>query len=197
MSPASARIATALLDLADEETRATGGRRVVLHAQVYARELYEQAGYRPRGHVFREAGIDHIAMEKRLQRRIGRRDSRGFADARSFDTHGCCCLLAVEGVVAAASARATRRSFVVSARQIACINCNVAPSVAARADETKGMAGVAQPLPRSTRLQSRRGKVCGVADFKSARRRLRACGATAKRCTAMVPHLEAAEENRS
>jgi predicted GNAT family N-acyltransferase len=59
-------IATALLDLADEETRAAGGRRVVLHAQVYARELYEQAGYRPRGRVFREAGIDHIAMEKRL-----------------------------------------------------------------------------------------------------------------------------------
>ncbi len=59
-------IATALLDLADEETRAAGGRRVVLHAQVYARELYEQAGYRPRGRMFREAGIDHIAMEKRL-----------------------------------------------------------------------------------------------------------------------------------
>jgi predicted GNAT family N-acyltransferase len=59
-------IATALLDLADEETRMAGGRRIVLHAQVYARDLYEQAGYRTRGRAFREAGIEHIAMEKRL-----------------------------------------------------------------------------------------------------------------------------------
>ena len=59
-------IATALLALADEETRAGGGRRLVLHAQTYARRLYEQAGYRPRGRVFIEAGIEHIAMEKLL-----------------------------------------------------------------------------------------------------------------------------------
>jgi predicted GNAT family N-acyltransferase len=59
-------IATALLEMADEETRAAGGRRIVLHAQIYARELYEQAGYRPRGRVFTEAGIDHVAMEKLL-----------------------------------------------------------------------------------------------------------------------------------
>jgi predicted GNAT family N-acyltransferase len=59
-------IATALLEAADEETRAAGGRRLVLHAQTYAQELYENAGYRPRGRVFREAGIEHIAMEKHL-----------------------------------------------------------------------------------------------------------------------------------
>lgn len=66
---ASARrqgIATALLELADAETLAAGGRRLVLHAQTYARRLYEQAGYRPRGRVFWEAGIEHIAMEKQL-----------------------------------------------------------------------------------------------------------------------------------
>src|SRR5689334_14129200 len=66
---ASARrngIATALLEMADAETRAAGGRRLVLHAQTYAQELYEQAGYRTRGRVFREAGIEHIAMEKHL-----------------------------------------------------------------------------------------------------------------------------------
>jgi predicted GNAT family N-acyltransferase len=66
---ASARrngIATALLEMADAETRAAGGRRLVLHAQTYAKELYEQAGYRTRGRVFREAGIEHIAMEKHL-----------------------------------------------------------------------------------------------------------------------------------
>ncbi len=59
-------IATAMLRAADGETRAAGGRRLVLHAQTYARPLYEQAGYLPRGHVFREAGIEHIAMEKEL-----------------------------------------------------------------------------------------------------------------------------------
>jgi predicted GNAT family N-acyltransferase len=66
---ASARrrgIATALLGAADAETRAAGGRRLVLHAQTYARALYETAGYRPRGRVFTEAGIEHIAMEKQL-----------------------------------------------------------------------------------------------------------------------------------
>jgi predicted GNAT family N-acyltransferase len=66
---ASARrrgIATALLEAADIETRAAGGRRLVLHAQTYARELYDRAGYRPRGRVFTEAGIEHIAMEKHL-----------------------------------------------------------------------------------------------------------------------------------
>lgn len=59
-------IATALLRLADEETRSGGARRLVLHAQTYARELYESAGYEPRGRVFMEAGIEHIAMEKIL-----------------------------------------------------------------------------------------------------------------------------------
>jgi ElaA protein len=66
---ASARrrgIATALLAAADTETRAAGGRRLVLHAQTYARKLYEGVGYRPRGRVFVEAGIEHIAMEKQL-----------------------------------------------------------------------------------------------------------------------------------
>jgi predicted GNAT family N-acyltransferase len=60
------RIATAMLAAADEESRAGGARRIVLHAQTYARELYERAGYRPRGRVFWEAGIEHIAMEKLL-----------------------------------------------------------------------------------------------------------------------------------
>jgi predicted GNAT family N-acyltransferase len=59
-------IATALLEAAEVETRAAGGTRMVLHAQTYARELYEIAGYRPRGRVFVEAGIEHIAMEKTL-----------------------------------------------------------------------------------------------------------------------------------
>ena len=59
-------IASALLALADEETRAGGARRLVLHAQTYARSLYEAAGYEPRGRIFMEAGIEHLAMEKHL-----------------------------------------------------------------------------------------------------------------------------------
>ena len=61
------RIATSLLELADIEARAGGARRVVLHAQTYARSLYEAAGYEPRGRTFMEAGIEHIAMEKHLR----------------------------------------------------------------------------------------------------------------------------------
>jgi predicted GNAT family N-acyltransferase len=66
---ASARrrgIATALLELAEAEARAAGIRRLVLHAQTYARELYEHAGYQARGQLFVEAGIEHVAMEKPL-----------------------------------------------------------------------------------------------------------------------------------
>jgi predicted GNAT family N-acyltransferase len=59
-------IAKALLEAADVETRSAGGRRLVLHAQTYARALYDAAGYVPHGRVFIEAGIEHIAMEKRL-----------------------------------------------------------------------------------------------------------------------------------
>ena len=59
-------IATALLEAAERETRLAAGRRLVLHAQTYAQQLYENAGYRTRGSVFKEAGIEHIAMEKTL-----------------------------------------------------------------------------------------------------------------------------------
>ena len=57
-------IATALLALADEEAQTLGAKRLVLHAQTYAIQLYENAGYRPRGRAFVEAGIEHVAMEK-------------------------------------------------------------------------------------------------------------------------------------
>ena len=59
-------VATALLEAADAETLAAGGRRIVLHAQTYARKLYESSGYGARGRKFWEAGIEHIAMEKNL-----------------------------------------------------------------------------------------------------------------------------------
>jgi predicted GNAT family N-acyltransferase len=59
-------IATALLEAAESEATAGGARRLVLHAQTYARALYEHSGYRARGGLFREAGIEHVAMEKDL-----------------------------------------------------------------------------------------------------------------------------------
>ncbi len=59
-------IATAMLRAADRETIGAGGKRLVLHAQTYAQELYERAGYRTRGRRFTEAKIEHIAMEKTL-----------------------------------------------------------------------------------------------------------------------------------
>lgn len=61
-----AGIATALLHEADREAAAAHARRIVLHAQTYARELYAADGYEERGRVFVEAGIEHVAMEKRL-----------------------------------------------------------------------------------------------------------------------------------
>ena len=59
-------IATALLRAADEQTLAGGANRLVLHAQTYARSLYDQAGYVARGKEFVEANIEHVAMEKLL-----------------------------------------------------------------------------------------------------------------------------------
>jgi predicted GNAT family N-acyltransferase len=60
------RIASRLLDLAEGAARAQGGKRMVLHAQTYAIALYESHGYRRRGPLFWEAGIEHVAMEKAL-----------------------------------------------------------------------------------------------------------------------------------
>ena len=59
-------LASRLLDVADAEARAGGARRLVLHAQTYARDLYVTHGYRPRGPTFVEAGIEHVAMEKQV-----------------------------------------------------------------------------------------------------------------------------------
>lgn len=59
-------IGGALLDAAERESRAAGVRRMILHAQTYALGLYRAHGFSTRGGRFREAGIEHVAMEKRL-----------------------------------------------------------------------------------------------------------------------------------
>ncbi len=68
VDPAARRegIASMLLAEADSEALAAGARRMVLHAQTYARSLYLASGYEERGRVFVEAGIEHVAMERRL-----------------------------------------------------------------------------------------------------------------------------------
>ncbi len=59
-------VATELLKVTDRETLAGGANRIVLHAQTYARSLYDKAGYVVTGREFVEAGIRHVAMEKVL-----------------------------------------------------------------------------------------------------------------------------------
>ena len=56
-----------LLGLAVESACAREDRRVWLHAQIDAQELYLQAGFRIVGERFMEAGIPHIAMERDLK----------------------------------------------------------------------------------------------------------------------------------
>ena len=59
-------IASKILGLADEVSRGLGARRIDLHAQTYAIELYRTDGYVETGDRFVEEGIEHVSMEKRL-----------------------------------------------------------------------------------------------------------------------------------
>lgn len=59
-------IASALLAEAEREARAAGAQTMLLHAQTDALRLYETTGYEPRGERFLEEGLEHQAMEKRL-----------------------------------------------------------------------------------------------------------------------------------
>ncbi|MDQ3721138.1 MAG: GNAT family N-acetyltransferase, partial [Actinomycetota bacterium] len=59
-------IGAALLAEADCQARRAGARRIELHAQLPARELYARDGYTEQGEVFVEEGIEHVAMAKRL-----------------------------------------------------------------------------------------------------------------------------------
>ncbi len=59
-------VAGALLVEAEREARAGDARRIGMHAQTGALELYRRAGYTPYGEPFDEEGIEHLGMEKRL-----------------------------------------------------------------------------------------------------------------------------------
>jgi predicted GNAT family N-acyltransferase len=59
-------VAAAILREADRVASEAGAESIALHAQTYARSLYEHAGYEEYGPTFVEEGIEHVAMEKRL-----------------------------------------------------------------------------------------------------------------------------------
>ena len=59
-------VAAAILREADRVAVDAGAETIALHAQTYARALYEHAGYEEYGPTFVEEGIEHVAMEKRL-----------------------------------------------------------------------------------------------------------------------------------
>ena len=59
-------VAAEILGEADRIATDVGAESIALHAQTYARALYERAGYEPYGPTFVEEGIEHVAMEKRL-----------------------------------------------------------------------------------------------------------------------------------
>jgi predicted GNAT family N-acyltransferase len=56
----------ALLSEADRVAAAAGRARIRLHAQTYARGVYDRAGYETLGEPFVEEGIEHVTMEKRV-----------------------------------------------------------------------------------------------------------------------------------
>jgi predicted GNAT family N-acyltransferase len=55
-----------ILAEASRTAREAGADRIELHAQTYARELYEGEGYTEYGDEFVEEGIVHVAMRKAL-----------------------------------------------------------------------------------------------------------------------------------
>ncbi|HEX5910346.1 MAG TPA: GNAT family N-acetyltransferase [Thermoleophilaceae bacterium] len=55
-----------ILAEADRVAAAHGATRILLHAQVAARGVYDRAGYLPTSDVFVEEGIEHVSMEKHL-----------------------------------------------------------------------------------------------------------------------------------
>ena len=56
----------ALVVAAEAQARVAGAERMALHAQAHATGLYAARGFVRLGTPFREAGIDHVRMEKQL-----------------------------------------------------------------------------------------------------------------------------------
>jgi predicted GNAT family N-acyltransferase len=56
----------ALVVAAEAQARAAGAETIALHAQAHATNLYAARGFVALGAPFREAGIEHVRMEKQL-----------------------------------------------------------------------------------------------------------------------------------
>jgi predicted GNAT family N-acyltransferase len=61
-------VGRAVMEHLHELARQSGLTRVWCHAQVAAAPFYERLGYRIVGGVFDEAGIDHVRMERPVER---------------------------------------------------------------------------------------------------------------------------------
>jgi predicted GNAT family N-acyltransferase len=59
-------VGASLLVGAEAEARTRGAEQMVMHAQIRAEPFYAANGYTGEGEVFMDAGIEHIAMRKRL-----------------------------------------------------------------------------------------------------------------------------------
>ena len=59
-------VGCAILSEASRAALEAGAQRIELHAQTYARKLYEREGYAQQGEEFVEEGIAHVAMHKPL-----------------------------------------------------------------------------------------------------------------------------------
>lgn len=59
-------IAAAMLAETERRARQMRARRLVLSAQTYTMQLYEDAGYAAFGDTYDDAGIEHISMELEL-----------------------------------------------------------------------------------------------------------------------------------
>ena len=55
-------IGTLIVEKLLEAARKRGYKKIILHSQTYIAALYEKFGFKKRGEVFKEAGIDHIEM---------------------------------------------------------------------------------------------------------------------------------------
>ena len=55
-----------LMRAVEARAREAGFERAALHAQTAVREFYERLGYEAHGAEFEEAGITHVAMDKKL-----------------------------------------------------------------------------------------------------------------------------------
>ena len=77
------RIGRQLLDALMEAACARGDTEVLLHAQASAIPFYLRSGFVPQGEMFVEAGIDHLAMSKRVRDGLGSDRRITIADSRN------------------------------------------------------------------------------------------------------------------